>query len=520
MPHGHCYLWKPSLVATHVVSDTLIGLAYISISLSLYSLIKKIKIPFSTMFIAFGLFIAACGMTHFMEVWNLWQADYWVAGLVKVVTAIASVATAIWLVVLTPQVVDVGRLAKLSEQRGEQLQLAYQEMEQRVKERTEEVQQLYLSAKRANELKDEFLTTMSHELRTPLSVIMGFSDILLNQEISEEERNHLLESIHRNSKIQEQMVNDLLDVSMIIAGKIRFDPMIVNVVEPLNHVIENMGLAIRAKGINLETKIDDEPFPVLGDPMRLQQIIWNLLSNAVKFTERGGTISIKMLRDSSCCLIEVKDNGIGIDPSFLPYVFERFRQEDAGLTRNFGGLGLGLGIVRHLVELHGGSVKALSEGRGKGATFQIRIPIAPIAEGSIVSDIPHYPSISLPTGLKVLLVDDEADIREYLAIVLRQQGCELFTASSAKEGLELIKKNHPDLLISDIGMPGMDGIDFIRQVREGENQSGEFLPALALTAYAHSGMSNKIMSAGYQGFLTKPTTKEALLGMMGKLIHT
>jgi signal transduction histidine kinase/CheY-like chemotaxis protein len=536
MPHGHCYLWEPWLVGTHVVSDTLIGVAYLSISISLYLLIKKIRIPFSFLFVAFGIFIGACGLTHFMEVWTLWTPDYWMSAMVKVVTALASVATAVALFPLTPKVVAFAEAAKLSEERGVKLEAAYADLELRVKERTadleaatirerearQEIEVLYTAAQAANRLKDDFLATLSHELRTPLSVILGYSEILADGNVPKEEAENALQAIRRNAKTQSQLVNDLLDVSMIISGKMQLKSNLVVLQEPVLRAIESMSLAAKAKEIEIQHELPLEEIFVFGDDTRLQQITWNLISNAVKFTPEHGKITVTVGREDNKVLLQVVDNGAGIDASFLPYVFERFRQEDASSTRKFSGLGLGLGIVKNIVELHGGTVIVTSKGKGHGTTFSVRLPMAAIQERPVTTE-QKSPDLKIQEqlrNLRVLVVDDELDVRQMLASMLRKEGLVVHAAANAEEALRELASFHPQVIVCDIGMPGTDGYALIRLIRNQEMTTGEYTPAIALTAYAQEEVRKRVLSAGFQSYLAKPAKMEDILQeILGVISH-
>jgi signal transduction histidine kinase/ActR/RegA family two-component response regulator len=520
MPHGHCYLWEPGLVAAHGISDILIGLSYLSISICLYLLIRKIKVPFSTVFIAFGVFIAACGLTHFMEVWNLWYGDYWEAAGIKIVTAGASVATAIWLYPLTPKIVSFAKGAMLSEQRKKDLEVAYAEMENRVKDRTKQIENLYQSAKRANQLKDEFLATVSHELRTPISVILGYSEMISMGEMGPNEYKEAHTAIRRNAETQSRLVNDLLDVSMIISGKMHLNAELVDIKEVVESAIETMSIAAKAKNIRVSVQMTNEETFTYGDNTRLQQIFWNLISNSVKFTPRGGEIHIQVSVSNNRCVIRVSDNGAGINPEFLPFVFDRFRQEESSYSRKYGGMGLGLGIVRHLVELHGGTVKAESDGKDAGSTFTVELPQD--TETKLVDDQAEKLSMSdvlkRIKNVRILVVDDENDVRELIATVLKKSNIDVEVAASAPEAIIKASTFKPNLIICDIGMPVVDGYALIKSIREQELHTGTFTPAIALTAYAQVTDRNRALASGFQKHISKPVSGDTLLREISYLV--
>ena len=381
------------------------------------------------------------------------------------------------------------------------------------------------AAETATRVKDEFLATVSHELRTPLSAIVGWTAILRAGRLSEDRRDHALGTIERNARAQTQLIDDLLDVSRIISGKLRLDVERVDLATVLRNAVDAVQPTADAKDIRLYTILDPEASAVTGDPDRLQQVIWNLLANAVKFTPKGGSVRAQLRRDGSEAEIVVEDSGQGIAPDFLPYVFDRFRQAEASPDRTKAGLGLGLAIVRHLVEQHGGTVTAHSEGRDRGASFVIRIPIAPLRPA--VSDRARGPGdvalageAGLPSrldGVRVLIVDDENDGRELLLEVLRERGAEVSDAHSAREGLVLIQTQLPDVLVSDIGMPGEDGLSFIKAVRALPAEKGGLTPAVALTGYARSEDRTEALRAGFNMHLAKPVSPSELLAVVASL---
>lgn len=383
-------------------------------------------------------------------------------------------------------------------------------------------------AEEANRLKDQFLATVSHELRTPLNAILGWARMLNSGRIDDRTSVHALEVIERNARAQAQLIDDLLDVSRIISGKLRLN---INPVEPLGTVdlaLDAVRPAAEAKDIRLERIYDPSTGIVPGDPDRLQQIIWNLLSNAIKFTPSGGKVIVNVQRTQGHIEFQVTDTGQGIDSEFLPYVFERFRQADASVARAHGGLGLGLAIVRHLTELHGGTVEAQSEGEGRGATFTVRLPIhIPAIESSDGKDDAsgladceqlQFENPPVLKGLKILLVDDEADSLDLMKTVLRQCGAEPITAKSAAEGLESLTSDSPQVLISDIEMPLEDGYTFIRKVRGSLNPPVSQIPAIALTAHANQEDRLRALAAGFQIHVKKPVEPVELVEALCRLL--
>ena len=370
----------------------------------------------------------------------------------------------------------------------------------------------------ANRTKDEFLATVSHELRTPLNAILGWTRMLRTGAVEPRSLARVLETIERNARVQTQLVEDILDVSRIIAGKLR-----VNIQKTDLHAVARSALdavrpAAEAKGVILACELTPDSADFCGDPDRLQQIIWNLLTNAIKFTPRDGRVDLRVERVKSEVQISVSDTGLGIAPGFLPHVFDRFRQADSSITRATGGLGLGLAIVRHLVEVHGGTVQAGSEGEGKGATFIVLLPVravapAPEAPGADRRRVPGGAEPDLLRGIEVLVVDDEVDARDLVTAVLVRAGARVRTAGSVGEAISLLQEQKFDVLLSDIGLPAEDGYAFIRRVRE-LNQT---VPAAALTAYAGPGDHKRALEAGFQAHVTKPIEPTDLVLLVATL---
>jgi PAS domain S-box-containing protein len=378
-------------------------------------------------------------------------------------------------------------------------------------------------AERANRIKDEFLATLSHELRTPLNAILGWSQLILQGTMKNEDIQRGLETIERNARAQNKLIEDLLEMSSIISGKIRLDMQELDLGAIAEAAVESVAPAAEAKGICIRRMIDATAGQVLGDNHRLQQIIWNLLSNAVKFTPDGGSVEVVVEHVASQLRVIVKDSGVGIKPEFLAYVFDRFRQADSSLTRNHGGLGLGLAIVKQLVELHGGTVRAESKGEGQGASFIVTLPPAPIKDGMDKQQLPAAtPSKRngniLLSGIRILVIDDDRDARELIHKVLAQHQAEIITAANAMEGLLILQSQIPDVVISDIGMPEKDGYQFIREVRRLPATLGGETPAIALSAFAHSEDRTRAMMAGYQVHLSKPVESNELIASIDSLI--
>jgi signal transduction histidine kinase len=413
-----------------------------------------------------------------------------------------------------------------------ELQGMYNNLEALVRRRTAELSRAKQQAEEANRMKDEFLATLSHELRTPLNAMLGWAQVLRLGKLDEAASARALETIERNARAQAQLIADLLDVSRIITGKLRLDFQPVELRRIVEAALESVRPAADAKGIRLAITLGPLESPVLGDSDRLQQVVWNLLSNAIKFTAREGAVEVRLGQNGASAEVRVSDTGVGIRPDFLPYVFDRFRQAEGAITRTHGGLGLGLSIVRHLVELHGGTVDVASEGEGKGASFVVSLPMrsaladpkrgaaveAPqwVEEGLEAGADP-WSGPALLRGLRVLVVEDEDDTRDLLVTALEQCGASVAAAASVADALNRLDEQVPDVLVSDLAMPGEDGFSLIRQVRARPAERGGEVPAAALTAYARAEDRVRSLAAGFQMHVPKPVDPAGLVRLVAAL---
>jgi signal transduction histidine kinase/DNA-binding response OmpR family regulator len=389
-------------------------------------------------------------------------------------------------------------------------------------------------AERANRTKDEFLATLSHELRTPLTAILGWTHLIRGGNLDAAMMTRALETIERNARSQSQLIDDLLDVSRIITGKLMLDFRPVELASIIEASVDTVRPMAEAKSIRVQPQLRTSHCVVSGDPARLQQVVWNLFSNAVKFTPEGGSVEVGLTCDEHRVELEVSDTGQGISQDFLPYIFDRFRQADGTTTRKHGGLGLGLAIVRHLVELHGGTIRAHSDGDGQGATFTLSLPLAsapgapdgdregaaeqPVIAGADGKESQSPGQSDVLGGLRILIVDDEADTRELVQEVLARQGAEVRVSDSAAEALRTLAAWNPDLLISDIGMPVEDGYELIRQVRNFDAEHHGEIPAVALTAYVGVEDNRRALAAGFQTHLAKPIVPRALIETVARVV--
>src|SRR5438876_47975 len=377
----------------------------------------------------------------------------------------------------------------------------------------------------ANRAKDEFLATLSHELRTPLSSILGWVRLLRSGTLDPAGARRGLEVIERNTRTLAQLIEDLLDVSRIITGKLRLEVRPINLASVIVAAMEAVQTAADAKGIRLEASLDPSMSPITADPDRLQQVVWNLLTNAIKFTTTSGRVDVRLEPADSLARITVSDTGKGIRSELLPFVFDRFRKGETSVSRRHGGLGLGLAIVRHIIELHGGIVRAESPGDGRGATFTVELPLIATSIGTVEAVAARRTFDSEPIvrpaalrGLRVLVVDDEADARELMRMILRSSGADVMAAGSADEAFEQVEQWHPDILVSDIGLPGDDGYALIQRLRSREAERGGSIPALALTAYARAEDKARALAAGFQVHLAKPLEPAEFVAAIANLV--
>ena len=526
MPHGHCYLWIPSLLWMHVVSDALIGIAYLGISLILYLLVRSIRLPFSPVFVAFGLFIGLCGVTHFMKIWTVWNPDYLLDGLIKMATAAASVATAIGLVYVRPQIMQMVATARLSEERRVQLEATHAKLEV-----------LYSRVKELDELKTQFFANVSHELRTPLALIVGPADNMRNDANLTPQQRRGLDSIKRNGESLLRQVNDLLDLTRLEAGKLELHATRLDLQPWLARIAAQFELAAEQRGVRLQVRAAG-PVVAEVDPDMMERVLINLLANAIKFTPEGGAIELALEDDGDKVLLSVSDSGPGIREGDAEIIFERFRQADGSITRKHGGSGLGLAIVRDLVALHGGSVRVGASAAG-GAAFVVTLPRAagpqaaletapqpasPVTQLALESTLrelsatepvtPETPAA--PDRPSVLVVEDNAELRAFVADLLGES-YNVSVAADGQEGLERAHQLHPDLIVTDIMMPRLSGDQMIRALRESTAMAD--VPVLLLTARADEEMRISLLVDGGQDYLVKPFQPRELQARVANLVR-
>jgi CheY-like chemotaxis protein len=413
-------------------------------------------------------------------------------------------------------------------ERTKELESANRELEREINVRRQsEAREKTLreQAEEASRLKDEFLATISHELRTPLNSILGWGQIIQEGKLSPDEQKNALETIHRNAKSQAQLIDELLDTSRLITGNLRLDLSPTPVIPTIETAIEVVHPATDAKNISISTDFSSDVESIICDPHRLQQMIWNLLTNAVKFTPKGGSVNVKYQRSGDHVQIVVSDNGRGISADFLPFVFDRFRQADSSSTRSSEGVGLGLAIVRHLAELHGGNASVSSDGIGKGSAFTITLPLTRVSSPSTEKARPESngtrPVGNTNTkleGVSVLLIDDDKDACEMMSFALELLGAKVDTCSSVSNAFSSIANSRPDVLLADIHMPGEDGYSFIGKLRGLAPEDGANIPAIALTAMARPEDRERALSAGYQIHVSKPVDIDELSGAITQLM--
>lgn len=530
MPHGHCYLWIPSLLWLHVLSDLMIGIAYLGISLLLYSFVRKIRLPFSPVFIAFGLFIGLCGLTHFMSVWTVWNPDYLVDGILKAATAAASVATAIGLFFIRPQIEAVVHTARLSEERRIQLETKNAELEL-----------LYKKIKEIDEQKSQFFANVSHELRTPLALILGPIERMASDSNLTNDQKNQLAAIERHSKTLLKHVNDLLDIAKLEAGGMAVRYARFDVAHWLRRVASQFEFIAQQRSVTYRVTAPDT-LVVQADVEMLERILVNLLSNAFKFTPEGGEVDVALESEKDLFQIAVKDSGPGIHPDQQEMIFERFRQADGGATRTHGGTGLGLAIVKELVELQQGEVIVQSK-LGFGAKFVVQLPAhAPdgativgtsemlrgvthvAVEATIQELVPVTESSDVSVDVsqaaqrpKVLVVEDNRDMARFVADIL-QEHYHVVPAADGQEGLERALALLPDLIVTDVMMPRMSGDQLVAELRR--NPVFAATPILLLTAKYDDALRIRMLRMGAQDYLTKPFQAAELVARAGNLIAT
>jgi signal transduction histidine kinase len=399
------------------------------------------------------------------------------------------------------------------------------EAEEALRKSESELRERAVEAESANRIKDEFLAALSHELRTPLNAILGWT-LMLRQGLSEERRDRAIDTIERNARAQVQLIEELLDVSRIVSGKLRLNVQHVDPSLVVENALETVRLAAEAKGVRIHSVLDPLAGPISGDPDRLQQVLWNIVSNAVKFTPKGGRVEVLLERIDSDIELTITDTGQGIAPAFLPFVFDRFRQAEGSTTRSHGGLGLGLSIAKSIVELHGGSVRASSGGEGHGASFVIRLPRSIVVRqeapsrpfGSAGAQPPIGACPPLLDGLRIVIVDDEPDALQLLSTILEGCGASVRAAGDAAGALELVRAFRPEVLVSDIGMPQEDGYALIQKVRALPPEEGGQTYAIALTAYARTSDRTRALTAGFHSHVPKPVEPNELFAVIASLV--
>ena len=529
MPHGHCYLWIPSLLWMHVLSDALIGTAYLCISLILYLLVRSIRLPFSPVFVAFGLFIGLCGITHFMKIWTVWNPDYLLDGLIKMATAAASVATAIGLFYVRPQVMEMVSAARLSEQRRVQLEAAHAEL-----------RGLYSKVKELDELKTQFFANVSHELRTPLTLIVGPAESMRDDANLTPQQRRGLDSIMHNGRSMLHRVNDLLDATRLEAGRRELHHARLDLQPWVRRIAMQFDIVAEQRGVRLQVKAD-RPVVAELDPDMMERVLINLLSNAIKFTPEGGTIEVEvgLAAEADRVLLSVSDSGPGIRDGDAEIIFERFRQADGSITRKHGGSGLGLAIVRDVVELHGGTVRAVASPAG-GAAFIVNLPqmagpgtwvdatlpsaspatqlalASTVRELSVPDPVMPQPPVS-PDRPSVLVVEDNPELRAFIAGLLGER-YNVHTADDGEQGLARAQALQPDLIVTDIMMPRMSGDQMVKALHQSKSLAD--IPVLLVTARTDQEMRVELLNAGAQDYLTKPFQPRELQARVANLVRT
>ena len=523
LPHGYCFTWNPSLLWTHVLSDSLIGLAYVSIPITLLHLVRKrTDLPFNWIVVLFAIFIVSCGTTHWIEVWTVWNPDYWLSATVKIVTAFASVLTSIALVGLVPRILAIPTVAQLTaahdalaaevtirRQVEEELRRERAALEQRVAERTDELaratataEAAHAEADEANKLKDHFLAKVSHELRTPLQSTLSWAQVIKAAGASDPERAaQATTHIVHNVRSQARLLEDLLDISRILSGKLRLELQLADAAQVIEKAIGVVRSAAAGSAVTIDAAGDGSTAVIRTDPVRLEQIVWNLINNAVQASPDGAKVQVRWQVDAVRLRVEVRDWGRGIEPRDLPHVFEPFRQGTGGSQR---GLGLGLAIARSIVELFGGSLQATSEGLQRGATFTLELPVVAVdVDGADADEVAlDAGERAALAGLRVVYVEDEPEIGEAGRIMLASFGIRVDLCPTYADAARRIAAGDFDVLLSDLALDGGPRADELLDVLD--RSSAAAAPALVLSA--HGSHHDRAASArnGFARHLVKP----------------
>jgi len=525
LPHGYCFTWNPSLLWAHVLSDGLIGLAYVSIPLTLLHLVRKrTDLPFNWIVVLFAIFIVSCGATHWIEVWTVWNPDYWLSASVKVVTAFASLLTSVALVALVPRILAIPTVAQLTAARDaleaevvrrrrveEELRGERAALEQRVRERTEELaratavaEAAHTEADAANKLKDRFLAKVSHELRTPLQSTLSWAQVMKIAAGTDPERAaQAAARIVHNVRSQARLLEDLLDISRILSGKLRLDPQLADAGQVIEKAVEVVRSAAVGSGVTIDVAGGGTDAVMRTDPVRLEQIVWNLINNAVQASSDGGKVRVRWQLAGSSLHIEVKDWGRGIDAHELPHPFEPFRQGTGSSQR---GLGLGLAITRSIVDLFGGSLRAASDGPQRGATFTLELPIVTLesagAPGEVDRDLDAGEREAL-AGLRVVYVEDDAEIADAGRIMLAAFGTRVELCRTFAAAADRVASGGFDVLLSDLALDdGHSAHELLAILRR--QSDGNAVPALVLSAHGSDEERAASARAGFARHLVKP----------------
>jgi signal transduction histidine kinase/CheY-like chemotaxis protein len=527
MPRWLCGEWSEAHGWLHIVSDTLVFGAYSAIPVALwyFVVLKKHQVPFSLLFWLFGAFILSCGFTHLIDATLFWKPWYRLSGLMKLVTALVSWATVLAMWRVFPKALSLPGIEELNRKlQAEVVQRRQAEAEREILLASERSSRQ--EAEHANRMKEEFVATLSHELRTPLNAILGYVSLMREEDGNNAELVKKIEVIERNALSQKRLVEDLLDTNRIITGKLRLDVQSVDLGGVIENALDSLRPQALAKTIRLAKVIEGAPVEVRGDPTRLQQIFWNLVSNAIKFTPAGGRVEVLLERVNSHVEVTVNDSGIGISSEDLARIFERFKQVDSTSARRYGGLGLGLAICKALVEMHGGSIVAKSSGPGQGASFRVALPL-PALQGDKEQHDRRHPQAAAPAseptqlprleGLSLLVVDDDADSRDLLKHALSQLGAGVRTVDSAAGALTAADAEEFDVILSDIGMPDMDGLGMITELRRRQTCRNQNVPAVALTAYAATEDRKRALLAGFDTFLSKPVDLGEVVAVVARM---